>query len=112
MRRGPSMPSGTSARPARSWPSGQAAWLALAFSLLLLATGRSHASESKPADARELLTELNNVSIDSSQIYFIRDARITRDRTSLYFNRGFLGFFKPVAGEGTGTAFLGGGGGV
>src|ERR1700722_2244835 len=96
----PAMPSATSgARQLRSGQRGTPAYPTIAFALLLLACPPLRASDSTPPDARQLLTELNNVSIDSSHIYFIRDAHITRDRVSLYFNRGFLGFFKPVAGE-------------
>jgi hypothetical protein len=83
--------------------------LALAFTVLLAVASRSQASGSTTSDPRQLLNDLNNVSIDSSHIYFLRDARITRDRVSLYFNRGFLGFFNKVDGEVTGAVFFGDG---
>ncbi|HEV2382146.1 MAG TPA: M1 family aminopeptidase [Terriglobia bacterium] len=93
----------------RSCYSRTLAGLALAVSLFLAAPVRSTATETTNPDPRTLLTELNNVSIDSSHIYFLRDARITRDRASIYFNRGFLGFFNKVGGEVTGAAFFGDG---
>lgn len=59
------------------------------------------------SEPRRLFEQLSNVSIDPSQIYVLRDAQITRDRVKIYFTRGFVGFFTPVAGEITGAAFSG-----
>jgi len=70
--------------------------------------GRTSESTADP-DPQQILSELNNASLDTSHIYSVRDARITRDRASIYFNRGFIGFFKPVRGEVTGAAFFGDG---
>ena len=55
----------------------------------------------------ELLKQLNSVTLDPTQIYVIRDARITRGRMSLYLNRGFMALTKPVQGEVTGAVFSG-----
>lgn len=63
----------------------------------------------QPLDARKILEHLNNVAIDPSQVYVLRDAQITRDRVKLYFNRGFIGFFTKVSGEITGAVFSGDG---
>lgn len=60
-------------------------------------------------DAAALLETLNNLAVDPSQVYFIRDARITRDRATVYFNRGFIGLLAPVGGEITGALFTGDG---
>ena len=57
----------------------------------------------------ELLKQLNNVALDPTQVYAIRDARITRGRMDLYLNRGFIAFMLPVQGEVTGAIFWGDG---
>jgi len=62
-----------------------------------------------PVNPRELLEQLNDVSIDPSQVYVLHDAHITRDRVNFYFNRGFVGFLTPVKGEVTGAVFAGDG---
>jgi hypothetical protein len=71
----------------------------------------SAASASGPPSIapRELLKQLDGVSFDTTQIYALRHAEITRDRLKFYFNRGFIGFLAPVAGEITGAAFTGDG---
>ena len=61
------------------------------------------------SDARELLDQLNNSTIDPSQVYVLRDAQITRDRVRIYFNRGFVGFLKQTGGETNGAVFTGDG---
>jgi hypothetical protein len=63
-------------------------------------------AEDRP-DPRQLLKQLNDVEIDPAEIYGLRDTQITRDRVNIYFNRGFIGFFKSVAGEITGAVFEG-----
>ena len=60
-------------------------------------------------DPLQLLKQLNEVRLDPTQIYFLRDAQITRDRVNIYFNRGFIGFLAPVAGEISGAVFEGDG---
>src|SRR5262245_59767675 len=65
-------------------------WLALPLALLVcclssLTVGNARASGLRgPAqpvsDPRELLRQLNNATIDPSQVYALRDAQITRDR--------------------------------
>ncbi|HXJ93759.1 MAG TPA: M1 family aminopeptidase [Terriglobia bacterium] len=87
----------------RPWASS------LVVILVLTSAPQAWANPSVPSDPRELLKTLNQLSIDSSQVYFLRDARITRDRVTLYFNRGFLGLLSTVQGEVTGAAFLGDG---
>src|ERR1039458_7213852 len=42
------------------------------------------------AEPLDLLKQLNNVALDPTQVYAIRDARITRGRMDLYLNRGFI----------------------
>jgi len=93
------------------WPEQQsrgaelqlrAAWLlCLALGLGALATA------GQPSDPRALLEQLNQVSLDPTQIYVLRHAQITRDRIKIYFDRGFLGFLTPVGGETTGAVFSG-----
>ena len=105
-----SMPSETSGVPlALSWAGRAVGSCAVTLVLLLAAPLQSRASGPSTPDPRQLLNDLNNVLIDSSRIYFLRDARITRDGVNLYFNRGFLGFFSKVDGEVTGAAFFGDG---
>jgi len=58
-------------------------------------------------DPRQLLRQLDSVTLDPSQVYSLRNAAITRQGVRIYFNRGFIGFFKPVAGEVTGALFSG-----
>ncbi len=60
-------------------------------------------------DPLELYQQLNQVSVAPSQVYYIRDARITRGGIDFYFDRGFIGFFTPVAGRVTGAVFMGDG---
>ncbi len=67
------------------------------------------APNAQASDPRELLEQLNSVSIDPAQIYVLRNAQIARDRVKIYFNRGFIGFSTKVAGELTGAAFTGDG---
>jgi Peptidase family M1 domain len=54
-----------------------------------------------------LLRQLDKVSIDPGQIYALRNARLERGGVSFYFDRGFIGFFRPVEGEVTGAVFAG-----
>lgn len=61
------------------------------------------------ADPRQLLKQLDEVSVDPGQIYALRNVRITRDHIEIYFNRGFVGFFAPVDGAVTGAVFSGDG---
>ena len=62
-----------------------------------------------PADPRQLLQQLDAVSLDPTQVYALRHAEISRDGLRFYFDRGFVGFFTPVAGEVTGAVFSGDG---
>src|SRR6266567_3559246 len=64
---------------------------------------------SKAATPREILNELNKISIDPAQIYLLHGVQISRDRVNIYFNRGFVGFLKKVDGEITGAVFSGDG---
>jgi hypothetical protein len=79
--------------------------------VLSMAVGASAAdlhAQGQP-DPLQLLKQLNEVQIDPAQIYFLRDTQVTRDRANIYFNRGFIGFLTPVAGEITGAVFEGDG---
>jgi hypothetical protein len=69
----------------------------------------SASPEPQDIDPRQLLQQLDAVSLDPTQIYSLRDASITRDGLKFYFNRGFVEFFAPVAGEITGAVFSGDG---
>jgi len=60
-------------------------------------------------DPRELLQQLNAVSLDPTQVYSLRHAQIARDGLKFYLDRGFVAFFTPVAGEITGAVFSGDG---
>jgi hypothetical protein len=91
------------ARLRRPWAISLVCVLALASATQLWA------SDPVPSDPHELLKALNQLSIDPDQVHFLRDARLTRDRVTLYFNRGFLGLLSTVQGEVTGAAFLGDG---
>lgn len=93
-----------------AWLVRSCKWaIPLALLLGLTSPAQPRASDATPSDPHELLRALNQVSIDPTQVYFLRDARITRDRVTLYFNRGFLGLLATVQGEVTGAAFLGDG---
>jgi len=61
----------------------------------------------KPSDPRELLDQLNNASVDPTQIYALRGARITRAGVNFYFSRGFIAFLTKTQGEITGAIFSG-----
>jgi hypothetical protein len=91
---------------------GRRAWSAAGLVVLILAGAafsRLAAAESPSADPGALLQKLNALTVDSSRVYFIRDVRITRDRATIYFNRGFVGLLAPVQGEVTGAVFSGDG---
>jgi Peptidase family M1 domain len=79
----------------------------------LVLSSRASAGGQRAAESTEnplaLYSQLNEVSVNPSQVYFIRDARITRAGINLYFNRGYIGFFTPVAGRITGAVFTGDG---
>ncbi|HEV2424167.1 MAG TPA: M1 family aminopeptidase [Terriglobia bacterium] len=85
----------------------------LAPALILIAAAATPryalAADEAPPDPGALLDKLNNLTVDPSQVYFIRDARITRDGATVYFNRGFIGLLSPVQGEITGALFTGDG---
>jgi len=67
----------------------------------------AHGVAQKPSDPRELLDQLNNASVDSTQVYALRDARITRDGVNFYFSRGFIAFLTKTQDETTGAIFSG-----
>ena len=90
----------------------QVGWKDCRFALpvFLLLASLLHAAPSqapRPPDSLELLKQLNSATIDRTQVYAIRNARITRDRMSLYFNRGFIAFMTKIDGEVTGAVFSG-----
>ena len=61
----------------------------------------------KAPDPRELLSQLNNATIDPTQVYVLRNTHITRDRVNFYFNRGFIAFLTKAQGEIIGAVFSG-----
>ena len=67
------------------------------------------ASGQQPADPQALFEQLNLVAIDPSEIYVVRNARISRDRVNIYLNRGFIAFLAPTEGRVTGAVFEGDG---
>src|SRR5262249_19753614 len=81
----------------------------LALALALTTSLTLARAEQPPPEPRQLLEELNRVSIDASQIYTLRNVQIVRDRIRLYFNSGFIGFFGKTGGEITGAIFSGDG---
>lgn len=93
--------------------TGRAVWrqaLQLVPILILLAPAApSTLLAADDAEPGALLEKLNNLTVDPSQVYFIRDARVTRDRATIYFNRGFIGLLAPVDGVVTGAVFTGDG---
>ena len=108
-------------RPLSAWTAVRrpGRWLVLPLALLVcclssLTPGNAKASGGRsPAqpvpDPRELVRQLNNATIDPSQVYALRDAQITRDRIRIYFNRGFVGLLKQTMGETNGAVFAGNG---
>ena len=96
-----------SIRMPAKWRGRGGGWRLVVF-LALVWTG-SRAWAQVPADPNQLLKELNEVKLDSTQVYVLRDTMIARDRVKLYFNRGFVAFLTPVAGEVTGAVFVGDG---
>lgn len=51
---------------------------------LSLAAARAAAAD-RAADPRALLEKLNQVSLDTAQIYALRNAQISRDRIKIHF---------------------------
>ncbi len=92
-------------------PSATEPVLALVLTLIVSGAARARFSAPGPArpDSGSLLQQLNSLTVNPSQVYFIRDARITRDRFTIYFNRGFIGLLAPVEDEVTGAVFSGDG---
>jgi hypothetical protein len=80
-----------------------------ALALSLEAARAQQTATPTAPEALALYQQLDQVSVAPSQVYYIRDARITRGGISFYFDRGFVGFFTPVAGRVTGAVFLGDG---
>ena len=60
-------------------------------------------------DPQATYKQLEDVRLDPSQTYIIRDARISRGALNIYLDRGVIGFFEPVAGRITGAIFKGDG---
>ena len=94
-------PQGT--RLERAWST---AGLAVIVILAGAASSRLIAAQTPP-DPGALLQKLNTLTVAPSQMYFVRDVRIIRDRATIYFNRGFVGLLDPVQGEVTGAVFSG-----
>ena len=72
---------------------------------IVLLSGRAWARSG--LDPQEVLIQLRNVKVDPGQVYVLRHAQLVRDRVKLFFNRGYIGFFTPAAGEITGAVFIG-----
>ena len=87
-------------------PRGGLRWALL---LLAAAAAAPAATAEVPAEAHALLKQINNLEIDPSEIYALRDARLTIDRMNLYFDRGFVAFFARAGGQPTGAVFTGSG---
>jgi Peptidase family M1 domain len=86
----------------------------LAGAVLVLVCSNRGAGAQTPAGPSvpppaALLRQLDKVSLDPSQVYVLRHARLERGGVSFYFDRGFIGFFEPVHGEVTGAVFAGNG---
>ncbi len=89
---------------------GRTLWRSAARgAILLLALAGSTLWPQDSADPKAIFQKLNEASIDPSQVYVIRNAKIVRDRVSLYLNRGVIGFLTSVRGEVTGAYFAGDG---
>lgn len=89
------------------WAAANSAGRLLGLLLLLFsAAGQALRAADQP-DPRQVLEQLDQVSIDPAEVYVLRDAQIVRDRVRIYFNRGFLGLFAKVSGEVTGGVFTG-----
>ncbi len=58
-------------------------------------------------DAVTVYKQLLEVGVDPRQVFSIRGARLNRGGINLYFDRGYVGIFKPVVGHITGAAFVG-----
>jgi hypothetical protein len=84
------------------------ACLALVLGVAAVVSARAIRAENRP-EPRQILRQLNEVEIDPAEIYALRDTQLSRDRVNIYFNRGFIGFLKGVAGEITGAVFEGDG---
>ncbi len=81
----------------------------IAWALLASATTPQPCQGQQSPDPLEVLEQLNATTFDASQILVIRNAHLTRSRMSLYLNRGFIAFLKPVMGQITGAVFWGDG---
>lgn len=95
-------------RWARSRSQGARALLRLCLALGVASSAWAVRPPDNP-DARALLKQLDEVTVDPAQIYMLRHVEISRDRLKIYFNRGFVALFAPVAGEITGAVFSGDG---
>lgn len=76
-------------------------WLAICPLPVVLRAGE------QSLEPLELLKQLHTITLDTHQVYAIRDAHLTRGRMDLYLNRGFIAFMTPVNGEITGAVFTG-----
>jgi hypothetical protein len=79
----------------------------LAFALLAGALHNAPAGAQTAPDPLELMKQLNGVTLDPSKVYVIRGCHLARSRMTLYLNRGFVAFMKPVDGRITGAVFWG-----
>ena len=82
----------------------------LALLVFLFLAGPLHLAAGRveqPSEPLDLLKQLHALTLDRTQVYVLNNARITRDRMTLYFNRGFLAFLTKAQGEVTGAVFSG-----
>ncbi len=84
-------------------------WRWWAAAVFVLGFGALSACAQETVDPRALLDRLNNVAIDRSQVYALRNVHLTRDRIKLFFDRGYIGFLTKVNGEITGAVYAGSG---
>jgi Peptidase family M1 domain len=99
----------TPARRPRVRPAVPAALLLAFGSAVAASAGVRAAAQTASSDPAAVLEKLNTLSVNPAQVYFIRNLRITRDRATIYLNRGFVGLLAPVQGEITGAIFTGDG---
>jgi len=82
------------------------------FALSALLVGVPHLTGKdvqSPDAVLGLLRQLNEVTLDRTQVYAVRNIHLTRDRMSLYLNHGYVALLTKTQGELTGAIFSGDG---
>ncbi len=85
---------------------GRSTLLACAVLVVLLGLPGRTSAQGGP-DPQQVFDQLHNIKVDESQVYVLRRAQLIRDHVKLFFTRGYLGFFTPVAGKITGAIYIG-----